>query len=265
MTTQFTNIKIVQQQPYALPTSKVQVSFTLVGTAPNLVQIYAQQAGSQAGNLIAQQIAATITWKASTPTVSTTISLQAGSAYSIYLCPRNETSGTLEDQYNGGYWEASCTLAGNITTKVPDGTVAPATKPVISKIDPEPATLTGDNSFTVSWTSTQYDKFLVWWTIDGQSLAQGEISSPGISGSWTTNQPCTPGAQYTFAVEGGTGQGLTGGYNWSGWGPTVDITAVQNLRSLVQLLKKSGVNPAGLSVKSIMGAQTSLKSVMKLT
>ena len=139
------------------------------------------------------------------------------------------------------------------------------TKPVIIKTDAEPATLTGDNSITISWISSQYDKFLVWWTVVGQALAQGEINSPGTSGTWTTNQACSPGAPYTFAVEGGIGQGLASGYNWSGWGPTVDVTAVQNLRSLVQFLKHSGINPAGLSVESIMGGQTSLKKVMKLS
>jgi hypothetical protein len=140
------------------------------------------------------------------------------------------------------------------------------TKPVVKLDSNEPATLTGDGTIAISWVSSQYDKFLIWWTVNGEAADQGEVDTPGTSGSWTTNQSkdtLIPGAVYTFMVEGGVYAGLSG-YNYSGWGNTITVTAVQNLRSLVQFLEHSGINPAGLRVSSIMGGQTSLKRVMKL-
>jgi hypothetical protein len=143
----------------------------------------------------------------------------------------------------------------------PSGKLTPPTVKVDAN---EPATLQGPGTITVSWVSIQYDKFLIWWTVNGQSLAQGEVDTGGTSGSWTTNQPVSPGAVYTFSVEGGTSAGLSG-YNYSGWGNTVTVTAVQNLLSLVQFLVHSGINPAGLSIDSMKGGRTSLKQVMQLT
>ena len=137
------------------------------------------------------------------------------------------------------------------------------TNPVVKLDSNEPATLTGAGTITVSWVSIEYNKFLIWWTVNGLSLAQGEVDNAGTSGSWTTNQPVIAGATYTFAVEGGTYAGLSG-YNYSGWGNTITVQAVQNLRSLLQFLEHSGINPVGLRLSSIMGGQTSLKQVMKL-
>jgi len=209
----------------------------------------------------------TIDWQTPPPEGMTTIDLQAGNAFTIWLCPRNETDGVLDDDYDNEYWDLSCTNAGSITTQVPQAPTDQPIQPFIIKVDNEPATLKGDGTITVSWVSSPYTKFLIWWTQDGQPLKQGEVdlSSNATSGNWTTNQAVAPGAVYTFKVEGGTSQGLFAGYHYSGWGNTVTVTAVQNLRSLVQLLKHSGINPAGLKVSSIMAGQTSLKKVMKLT
>jgi len=143
-------------------------------------------------------------------------------------------------------------------------TTGQPTKPVVRVVANEPATLQAGGSITVSWVSSQYDKFLIWWTVDGEPLAQGEDKNSGTSGSWTTNQAVYPGATYTFAVEGGTSSGPLTGYNYSGWGNTVTVQAAQNLRSLRQFLLLSGINPSGLHVRSIMGGLTSLKAVMKL-
>jgi hypothetical protein len=136
------------------------------------------------------------------------------------------------------------------------------TKPVVTLESNEPATLTGPGTITVSWVSAQYDKFLIWWTVNGEAGEQGEVDKTETSGSWTTGEPVIPGAIYTFKVEGGTYE--VWGYNYSGWGNTITVQAVQNLRSLVQFLEHSGINPVGLHVSSIMGGQTSLRQVMKL-
>jgi hypothetical protein len=269
MATGFVGINLLQLKPYTLPNAKVQITFTLTGLPPDIVQVYAQEAGSQPANIVEATLVGTIDWQTPDPEGITTIDLQAGNAFTIWLCPRNETDGSVDDEYDNEYWEVSCVNAGSITTRVPQAPTDQPTKPFIIKIDNEPATLKGEGAITVSWVSSPYNKFLIWWTVDGQSLAQGEVNAGGssgsaTSGSWTTNQAVSPGAVYTFAVEGGTSAGLFAGYNWSGWGNTVTVQAVQNLRSLVQFLKHSGINPAGLSVSSIMGGQTSLKKVMKL-
>jgi hypothetical protein len=248
----------------------VQVTFTLTGGWPDFVQVYAQEAGSQPANVVDAILATTIDWAPPNPEGLTTFELPGGNAFTIWLCPRNGTEETLDDDYDGEPWETSCTKVGSITTQVLQSPTDQPTKPYIISYHQEPATLKGDGSITVSWVSSPYNKFLIWWTLDGQPLAQGEVNAGGssgsaTSGSWTTNQAVSPGAAYTFAVEGGTSAGLFAGYNWSGWGNTVPVTAMQNLRSLVQFLKHSGINPAGLSVSSIMGGQTSLKKVMKLT
>jgi hypothetical protein len=246
------------------PPVQVRILFTLTGLPPDLVQVYAQQAGTPPGTLVMS-----IDWQTPNPEGETTVDLPPGNAFTIWLCPRNETDGTLDDDYDGDYWEDSCTNAGSITTQVLQAPTAQPTKPYIVHVDNEPATLKGDGAITVSWVSSAYNKFLIWWTFDGQALAQGEVDSGGssgnaTSGSWTTNQAVAPGGTYTFAVEGGTSQGLFAGYKYSGWGNTITVIAVQNLRSLVRLLNNSGINPAGLKVSSIMGGQPSLKHVMKL-
>jgi hypothetical protein len=266
MATGFTDIGLHQETPYTLPNAKVMVTFNLTGQAPDIVQVYAQEAGSQPANIVEATLVGSIDWQTPNPEGNTLIELQAGNAFDIWLCPRNETDGTLDDDYDNEYWEISCTYAGPITTQVPQAPTQQPTKPVIIKIDNEPATLKGDGSITVSWVSSPYDKFLITWTYEGAppggTFPQGEVD--GSTSSWTAT-PTTPGFTFTFAVEGGISAGLAAGYNWSGWGPTVAVKAVPNLRSLVAFLNHSGINPAGLSVKSIMGGQTSLKKVMKLT
>jgi hypothetical protein len=275
MTTVFSDIGLQQLKPYTLPNAQVQVTFTLSGELPDIVQVWAQEPGSQTGILITAVLEKSINWPPPTnPKASVTFEVQAGSAFDIWLCPRDndETTGGLDDDYDGSYWQNACTYAGEITTQVPAASSQHPTKPVIIKVDNEPATLTSYGTITVSWVSTQYDKFLITWTQDGFQMPQGEVDVTADSGSWTTpssasgtNQPVNPGASCTFAVEGGTDTGLFSPPNYSGWGPTVNVTAVQNLRSLVQFLLHSGINWQGLSVKSIMGGQTSLKQVMKLT
>jgi hypothetical protein len=265
MATGFVNISNpVQLKPYTLPNAKVQISFNLTGLPPDIVQVYAQEAGSQPANLNAATLVGTIDWQTPNPEGLITVEVQAGSAFTFWLCPRNETDGVPDNQYADDYWEVSCTNAGSLTTKVPQTQIDQPTKPVIVKTVNEPATLNADASITISWVSSSYDKFLVWWTVNGQSLAQGEVDTGGTSGTWTTNQQLSQGADYTLAVEGGTSAGLFAGYNWSGWGPSVTVRALQNTDSLVTFLTNSGINPAGLSVSSIMGGKTSLKEVMKL-
>ena len=166
--------------------------------------------------------------------------------------------------HDGDLWPLMCWKAGTITTKVPTNAPNQPKLPVITQVENEPPTLSGSGKITIHWVSAQYDKFLVWWTVDGQSLRQGEPRDSGTSGRWTTDQPIDPGLDYTFQVEGGTVAGPINSYNCSGWGPSVTVNAAQPLRSLVQFLRHSGINPYGLHISSIAGGETSLTKLMKL-
>jgi len=248
---------IKQLPPITPTTAQVQVSFEIQGILPDLVQIYAVSAsGNGLGSLVDK-----VDMNPPEIKYDENITLQAGIPYTIHVCPRTETGQILDDQIDGEYWESYC-VAGIITTQAssspPVGTLPP---PVITNLDPEPATIHQGNSITVAWSSTiKYDKFLVWWTENGIALAQGEIDAGGYSGSWTAQT--VPGANYTFAVDGGVG--YTWGNDYSGWGPTKKITAVPNLTSLRQFLLHSGLNPIGQHLRALIPTGVTLRKFMKL-
>ncbi len=249
---------VKQIAPITATVAKVQVSFDLSGTLPDFVQIYAVTAtASGPSNLIA-----TVDMKPPTTQYDEIIALQAGTYYTLYICPRTGSEGTPDDQIDGVYWETYCAVASITTQAVsssPGGNLPP---PTITHIIPYPATIKQDSSMTIEWSAfRQYNKFLVWWTQNGIALAQGEINTTGSSGTWSVQT--TPGYHYTFKVEGGVSAGLSG-YDYSGWGPEVSVVAPANLNSLKQYLQNSGLHIANQSLRALMPTGTTLRQFMKL-
>ena len=176
--------------------------------------------------------------------------LPSGTIANLSICGNYEDGGPL-----------FCTNVQPRTAGNPPPVGGAFPPPVITNLDPEPAAINQSNSITVAWSSTiHYDRFLVWWTKNGVALAQGEFDAGGYSGSWRVQT--VPGANYTFAVDGGVG--YTWGVDYSGWGPTEKITAVPNLTSLRQFLQHSGINPTGQQLRSLMPSSVTLRKFMNL-
>jgi hypothetical protein len=270
MTTTITTVSHTQKTPYTYPNATIELTFQVSGEQPKFIQVYGEEAGSQSANPIDMVLLDTITWGPSAKSPYTAaIKWQAGSAFTVFYFPRNDPNNPNET-YDGNPWPDAVQNGPSITTKVPPGSPSTSqTKPETWCTENKPATLHGPGSITINWDSspTNYDKFIVRWSwaaaTDGSDITQVDLGG-GMTGQWVTNQAVTPGGVYTFVVEGGTNQGLFTPDAYSGWGDTLTVTAAQNLRSLVDFLRNSGVDPANLSVKSIMGSQTSLRAVMQL-
>ncbi len=257
MVTQLVLTKLEQVPPFTNDTAQVHVGFEIHGILPDFVQIYASSASGTGPSQLADMV------DMSPPEFQydDIITLQAGTYYTIYVCPRTGSKDNPDETINGEYWEWSCAVSTIITQASPSPPGGPLVPPVITNLNPQPATMNQGNRITVSWSSpTNYDKFLVWWTEDGVALQQGEIDAGGTSGSWTA--PTAPGRWYTFQVEGGVSSGWS--YDYSGWGPKVRIFSPPNLTSLRQYLLDSGVNPVGRSLRSLMPSNETLRKFMKL-
>jgi hypothetical protein len=139
---------------------------------------------------------------------------------------------------------------------------APLPKPSLPSLNPQPANLKQGNRIAVSWTAPQsYNKYLIWWTLNGVAMPQGEVDAAGKTGSWTAST--TPGSFYTFKIDGGAATDPWGDYQYSGWGPAAGAKAVPNLTSLRAFLEASGIN-LPQQMRSLMSTQSSLRNFMKL-
>jgi hypothetical protein len=187
------------------------------------------------------------------------IQLTAGTIYTIYLCPRTGTQDAPDDDINGEYWESSCVPTTFTTTTQGPPTGPGLVPPVITSVVPQPAKVNMGNNVTIAWsTPTSYQQFQIWWTYDGEALEQGNTEA----NSWTAQT--APGHHYTFAVQGGVYRGISGTYNWSAWGPTVQVTPAKNLHSLRRFLQFSGIVLAGASLRSLMPAGETLRKFMQV-
>jgi hypothetical protein len=257
----FTSVK--QIDPITPTVATVQVVFTVSGNQPDLVQVYAFNAAETESKGLGD-VVGTIDLKNGQTSFTSTIRLQAGSYYTIALCPRNKNGNTLDDTVEGQYWETFCIYYSLITqaSTSPEG----ATKfppPTISNVVPTAATITKDCSIIVEWQSTiTYDKFLIWWTENGIALGQGENDAKGTSGTWTA-APTRPACYYTFSVKGGVAREW-GKYDYSDWGPQIKIIAPPNGTSLRRYLQASGIDPARQGMRGLMFPQSSLRRFMKL-
>jgi hypothetical protein len=253
---------LTQQTPYTDTTATITVQFAITGDTPDFVQVYAVNLGeSDPGGLL--DVTGIVDFTQPNPPSSCTFTVPAGAVYNVAVCPRTGTVQQPEDDSDGIYWENFCAWETIVARATPlaEGDQSP---PWISAIDPEPATLTQPDRIIVSWGSPKsYDKYLIWWTQNGQPVKQGEPTVTGIGGSWTAT-PITPGARYTFAVKGGVSGGILGNYLYSDWSPTITIIAPDHRRSLRKFLVASGINPAAQRVRSLLHGQTSLLKFMNL-
>jgi hypothetical protein len=195
--------------------------------------------------------------------MSCPFTVPAGAVYNVAVCPRTGDMQNPDDYMDEVPWETFCAWE-TIVARATESPGGDQPAPWISSIDPEPANVTQPDRITVKWGSPQsYDKFLIWWTQNGEPMHQGESDNTASSGSWTAS-PVTPGARYTFAVKGGVSGGIGGNYLYSEWSPTLTVIAPQHFRSLRQFLVASGINPAAQGVASLMKGQKSLRAWMKL-
>ena len=186
-----------QLEPPSAPAT-VQIDFRVLGILPDLVQIYASGVSGQLGSLIQE-----LDMQSPENTYTTTITLAAGTAFVIGLCPRTKTGGVLDDTMDGQPWETFCTFSP-FTTQAPPGP-PPHPKlpaPTIGAIEPHQATLTAESRIDVHWTgSSQFDLYHFMWMEQGHGWTEIEINSGGSSGVWTVS-PVSPQRTYSFKVQG---------------------------------------------------------------
>ncbi|QNK82890.1 hypothetical protein [Nakamurella sp. PAMC28650] len=260
MATQIVGLTATQVAPIKADAATVHVAFQVAGDAPDTIQIYAHDlAGGDVGGLA--DLRQTVAFVAGTANYEVNLALRAGTAFTVSVCPRMNTD-KVDGTIDGQPWSNYCVVA-SLFTRTPTSPAGQAwPPPVITGVDPEPATLAGDATITVSWQSAvPYDKFLIWWTESGIANAQGEVESQGTSGSWSAG-PTRPGLRYTFAVMGGVSAFWD--YKYSTWGPTVPAVGVANLHRLREFLVHSG-RPAGAqSVRSLLPRGGSLRALMRI-
>jgi len=256
-------LSVKQVPPITATDATVLIEFQVTGVQPDIVQVYAVNAASTGPSGLGD-VVDTVELNLTEFQYTSLIHIQAGAFYTIYLCPRNETGGVLDDTIDCQYWETFCIATSLVTRTI--GSTGQYPSPIIIGIDPEPATVKQDNSITLKWQSSiNYGKFLIWWTHNGLPLQQGEVDNPGgaESGSWTA-RPTLPGGIYTFSVKGGVSGGVLGNFIYSDWSPTITVTAAHNLTSLRQFLLKSGIDPVGQSLRMLASPTDSLRRFMKL-
>ena len=247
---------LTQTPPITATQATVKVEFNVLGAKkPDIVQVYALDAASTRGlGDLVDEVDITI----KDFQYVSALTLRAGTIYTIFLCARTKTGDMLDPDIDGKSFELFC-LRQQITTQALQQPGLDYTPPVITHLDPEPATLKQDNRITVTWSSVKYEKFLVWWITSGGSWQQVDVDS----GTTWTLTGTVPKVAYTFGVKGGHYTGLSG-FKYSDLGPTATISAIPNVTSLRQFLAISGINPSAQGLRSLTSPQASLRKFMKL-
>ncbi|HEY4931214.1 MAG TPA: hypothetical protein VII23_06555 [Terriglobales bacterium] len=254
-------VSLQQVKPFKPDGAQLLIQFRVLGLKPDFVQVYAVNYGETTPSGLAD-LKDAVPMDSPGPIYTSVIGVEAAAFYTIWLCPRSGEKDSPDDQIDEQYWESFC-VGQTIVTQSVELPPNQRQAPMITAIDAEPATLTQPDRITVRWSSQPYDKFLIWWTQNGEGNAQGEVNS---SSSWIAS-PTVPGARYTFAVKGGTYGGVLGNYLYSDWGPTVKAKAPFHYSSLRQYLRASGINPGAQGLRSLMHQhhQPSVRRFMKLS
>jgi hypothetical protein len=189
-----------------------------------------------------------------------TITLLAGTAFKLALCPRTLDNGTLSDKVEGEYWETFCVYQA-FTTYASDN---PAT-PLITVQQPIPATLNHANQITIGWQSNDYTDGQVLWgplTNPQQTVSSfnaGDSGNvPDYTGTYTTDIPSNLAGQlmeFTVQVRNTFQDAKL-------WFPShVLVRSAQNYTSLRKFLEASNVAPS-TGIKQYFIGTTSLRALM---
>jgi hypothetical protein len=162
------------------------------------VQIYASGVGNQIGGFVDK-----VDIHPPENTYGTIITLAAGTAFFISLCPRTVTNGVLDDTIDDQPWETFC-ITVPFTTQAPPEP-PPHQKPpapTISSIEPHQVTLQNAGKIDIHWTATtNFDLYHFMWVELPHGWNEVEISSGGHSGVFTVS-PAFPKHTYAFKVQG---------------------------------------------------------------
>lgn len=101
MVTQLVLTGLKQLPPITNTTAKVQVSFEILGILPDFVEIYASNASGTGPS----QLADTVDMSPPEFQYDDIITLQAGTYYTTYACPRTGSKDNPDPTIDGEYWE----------------------------------------------------------------------------------------------------------------------------------------------------------------
>ena len=256
-----TNIKInsiKQLQPISAPAS-VQIDFVVLGILPDIVQIYASGVSGQVGSLVDK-----VDINPPENTYGTIVTLAAGTAFFISLCPRTLTNGVPDDKMDDKDWQTFCSMVP-FTTQAPPPPVHPKQPaPKIGSVEPHQVTLHNPGKIDVHWNATtNFDLYHFMWMEQPHGWNEVEINSSGNNGVFTVS-PAVSGRTYAFKVQGCISK-LIGLDDCSPFSDPSTFVMPASTRSLREFLRLSGVrlNPGVRSLgKDAYGA--GLRAMMHL-
>jgi len=273
-------VDIKQVPPITSTTASVSVKFKILGSPPDLVQIYA--ARSNEGRDFVDEVEV----KPNRQDYEKVLTLLAGAIYTIVVCPRTVSNSVLDDSIEGVYWESHC-QSGRVTTVAHEEPTPPPPPPkavpTITHVETLPATLKRKNQIKIVWSSVKFEYFIVKWDADDQSPVlrklyeqqrgfdrnkyallhdQVDIEREGRSGSYTLDG-AVPGLRYKFIVNG-CDEDIFGTANCAGWSSPKEVIAQKNLSSLRQFLQLSEQDPVLGVRRHLPVNSTSLKALMQI-
>lgn len=233
-----------QVDPTTEASGTIQVDFEISGE-PDSVQIYV----GNGVDLSALRVEVPIV--ANKSNYSEKISdVIPGAVYTVFACPRFVQS----DYVNGVYWETVCAAQPLVVKGIKRGGESrdrPA--PVITSAVAFPATLGVPGHIELRWQAdVKYDKFIIWWTENGEANGQGEVEN-GSSTTGTWSASTHPHRHYTFAVMGG--QSTFWHFDYSGWGPVIQVDAAPPIQSVGQFVGRTSSSSDRQSTKALFDGQ----------
>ncbi len=257
----------VEQKTETTPTCSVDVTFEVFGEhgSASVVQVYATNLAGMNG---IGELMDTVAINESSKYTSH-LNLAAGTIYSLGLCPRHITSGVLDDQFEGDYWEASCVYQ-NFATQAPESH-SKKPSPLVSIRQARPKTLHDDNRLDISWVvpswsdgDNSYHAFNVRWYPLGapQNATQQNVNSGGTNGLWTCT-PLHPNTEYAIGVQGEDTAAYIY-YSESDWG-ALTARSGDNHHQLRDFLADSGVDGASGVRRLFAGLTASLRAAMGIS
>jgi hypothetical protein len=232
-----THVKItsVKQLPPISAPASVQIDFVVLGILPDLVQIYASGRGDQIGGCVDK-----VDIDPPENTYGTIVTLAAGTAFFISLCPRSATGGVLDDKIDDQPWETFCTMVP-FTTQAPEPPPHPKPPvPSIASITAHQATLQNKGKIDIHWTATaNFDLYHFMWMEQPHGWNEIEINSGGNNGVFTVS-PAFPGHTYDFKVQGCISK-LIGLDDCSPFSDPTNFVMPANTKNLREFLRLSNV------------------------